>query len=295
VVRNGILYVDGIPLSEGHMKDHPLNPMWDSSISKLMEAQGKYPCLVLDADSLKDSDTNIHKRVEEFGRKHPHFYIVPDYENDEQGRRVVELFGGARLLTGGSGLLAHLADFYKIKYGLGENFAVPGGTSGKSIMLAGSCSKATREQIKIYRDNGGKVLELSPGRLIDGSQTTDEIWRFVKENDDPLVYSSGASPEGKREPETDPETASVRLEQTMAEIGRRAFDAGYTRIIIAGGETSGVVMLALGFDSFLIGPNVAPGVPVMAPAKRREIRLVLKSGNFGQPDFFKRALDQTKE
>jgi uncharacterized protein YgbK (DUF1537 family) len=82
-------------------------------------------------------------------------------------------------------------------------------------------------------------------------------------------------------------------EKTMSEIGRLAFEDGYTRIVVAGGETSGAVMLALGFDAFLIGESIAPGVPVMTPVQRREIRLVLKSGNFGQPDFFSRALNMT--
>jgi uncharacterized protein YgbK (DUF1537 family) len=294
IVRGGILYVDGIPLSEGHMRHHPLNPMWDSSISKLMEPQGKYPCMVLDADVLKVPDDAVYKKVEEFTHIHPHCYLIPDYEDEKQGRRVAELFGNLRLLTGGSGLLAHLADQYKMNNDIRETFTLESKTSGRSILLAGSCSKATREQVRLYRDRGGKVLEVSPVRLLAGTQTTDEIWRFIQANDDPLLYSPGAFSEEKKETEIDPDAASARLEQVMAEIGRRAFDNGYTRIIVAGGETSGAVMLALGFDSFFIGPSVAPGVPVMIPVNHPNIRLILKSGNFGQPDFFERALNQTR-
>ena len=83
------------------------------------------------------------------------------------------------------------------------------------------------------------------------------------------------------------------MEQTAAQLALKAVEEGYTRIIVAGGETSGAVTRALGFDSYIIGESVAPGVPVMIPQNRPEIRLVLKSGNFGQEDFFLRALEIT--
>ncbi|GHS94927.1 hypothetical protein AGMMS50276_08810 [Synergistales bacterium] len=295
IVRDGRLYVDGVPLDESHMKNHPLNPMWDSSIPKLMEEQGKYPSLILNAADLAGTDDVALRKVEEFGKRYERFYIVPDYENDDQGRRIAEVFGSARLLTGGSGLLAHLANRYKQEYGVPEGFAVDSKTSGRGILLSGSCSKATQGQIQEWRKAGGSALMLSPAQLLDGTQTTDEIWRFVLEHDNPLIYSAGGDPDGGREAETDSDKASSILEKTMSEIGLRAFESGYTRIVVAGGETSGAVMLALGFDSFLIGQSIAPGVPIMVPTKHREIRLALKSGNFGQPDFFSRALEISGE
>ena len=83
---------------------------------------------------------------------------------------------------------------------------------------------------------------------------------------------------------------AAAIETLLAGLAKRAVEHGYTRIIVAGGETSGAVTKALGYDTFLIGPSVAPGVPVMSPLAAPEIRLVLKSGNFGQVDFFERAV-----
>ena len=83
------------------------------------------------------------------------------------------------------------------------------------------------------------------------------------------------------------------LEGAAAELAARAVKAGYTRIISAGGETSGAVTKGLGFSSYWMGESVAPGVPIMVPAERPDIRLILKSGNFGQEDFFGRALAMT--
>ena len=80
----------------------------------------------------------------------------------------------------------------------------------------------------------------------------------------------------------------------MAELSLRSWKAGIKRIIVAGGETSGAVALALGFHSFIIGSSIAPGVPIMIPVEDKTVRLVLKSGNFGQADFFQQALSKTK-
>ena len=89
------------------------------------------------------------------------------------------------------------------------------------------------------------------------------------------------------------EAVASLLENTMAELAKRALEAGYKRIIVAGGETSGAVTRGLGFSAFHIGRSVAPGVPVMTPYGVPDVRLVLKSGNFGQEDFFERALKMT--
>lgn len=91
-----------------------------------------------------------------------------------------------------------------------------------------------------------------------------------------------------------PEIAHAKIEETLAGLARIAAEHGYTRIIVAGGETSGAVTQALGYQAFQIGESVAPGVPVMTPLANPSLRLVLKSGNFGQEDFFTRALDMTK-
>lgn len=257
-----------------------------------MENQGKYPCLILNDAALSEGEEAVQHKITEFAQKHPRFYIVPDYENDEQGRRIADFFGDTRLLTGGSGILAHLAGRYKEHHKLTDDGVPESRTKGPAILLAGSCSSATRTQVQNYIAGGGKALKISPVRLMNGNQTLDEIWRFVELNYAPLIYSSGSG--GTREAEEDQEKASAVLERTMSSIARRAFENGYKRIIVAGGETSGAVMLALGFDSFLIGESIAPGVPVMIPANQRDVRLALKSGNFGQTDFFKRVLEQTK-
>ena len=296
IVKDGILIVDDKPIAEGHMAHHPLNPIWDSSIENLMKPQGKYPCMIIGEELLSRPKERILEEVKAFGQGKEHFYIIPDYTTDEQGKKIAEVFGDNKLLTGGSGILEHLAGRYKEEYDCSAGEELSTWTEGKGISLSGSCSTATCRQCREYEEKY-QAIAVYPSQLLDGSQTVEEIWNIVSEHPEKeyLVYSAGATDAASRVYADDAQAAaaSKALEAAMAELGRRAFDSGYTRIIVAGGETSGAVALELGFDAFIIGESIAPGVPVLIPLYNPEIRLALKSGNFGQDDFFARALALT--
>ena len=154
-VKDGHLYVNGVPLDESPMKDHPLTPMWDSRIKHLMEAQSKYKCIELNGEQLKEDNIDAYLLKEKEGQKH--FYVIPDYETEEDAKRIVSLFGNKKVLSGGSGILQYLARGNK-----------------KGIVLAGSCSQATLTQIETYKKAGhSKVLYLLLHTL------TNPFWPFV--------------------------------------------------------------------------------------------------------------------
>lgn len=292
-VTEGRLYVNGVPLDESHMKNHPLTPMWDSRIAELMRPQSRYGCMELHKEDMALPDAEIYAKIEKFGEGREHFYVIPDHEDDDDGRRIAELFGGLALLTGGSGILEPLA-----KRAAKDGFSAPPytqGTEGRAILLAGSCSKATLAQIKYFIDNGGRAFKVNPAAMLRGDSDAGKIWRFAEEGGEAptLIYSSDTSDKVKEAQTFGQEAVASLLENTMAELAKRALDAGYKRIIVAGGETSGAVTRGLGFSAFHIGRSVAPGVPVMTPYGTPDVRLVLKSGNFGQEDFFERALKMT--
>ena len=263
-------------------------------------------------------DDSANVEVERFGEGREHFYIVPDYTTDEQGRKIVEVFGENRLITGGSGILEHMAARYREEYDCRTGEELPTWTPGRGIALSGSCSTATCGQCQAY-ETEYPAIPVYPARILAGSQSAEEIWETVRSAGagageiaqsagkeaacqcagvpEFLVYSAGATdPESRRyKDEEEAARASQALEETMAKLGKMAFDDGYTRIIVAGGETSGAVALALGFDAFIIGESIAPGVPVLIPLHNQNVRLALKSGNFGQRDFFARALSMTRD
>ena len=294
VVRGGRLYVDGVPLDESHMKNHPLTPMWASDIAELMEPQGKYPCLKLDCEAMSQPVGRIRELAADFGRGLEHFYIVPDYVNDGDAARIVGAFGDLPLLTGGSGLMLELARRRCAALSPSLTASPSPGAEGRALLLAGSCSKATLSQIARYKRAGGAALRLDPAGLLSGAQSAQSLWDAVlAQGDRPVLAYSSDDAEGVRRAQARDGGVSALLEDVAAELARRAVAAGYTRIIVAGGETSGAVTRALGFDAYQISESVAPGVPVMIPLRDRRVRLVLKSGNFGQEDFFRRALDMT--
>ena len=291
-VIRGRLYVDGVPLDESPMKNHPVNPMWESEICELMRPQCRYPCINVDLEEMQEEDEEIWNRLNAFESIYGKYFIVPDYAEEEDAERITELFGNLKFLTGGSGIIEHLAKMSK-ENDLEEE--ISDGTEGKALILAGSCSAATRGQIEKFIDDGGKSFKIDAIRPLYEKQTVGDLWNFVNEYGDEtvIVYSSDTPENVKYNQRHGAKEISESLENAMAELAEVALMNGYTRIIVAGGETSGAVMKNLGFNSYIIGKSVDPGVPVMTPTQRRDIRVVLKSGNFGSVDFFNKAVKLT--
>lgn len=244
---------------------------------------------------LKNSKDDILDEINKFGELKKHFYIIPDFVEDEEAKKIVEVFGDLKLLTGGSGLMTELA----IKHikSINNSSIVDSKTNGPALILAGSSSKVTLGQVAYFNNSGKKSFKMDPLALFEGTQTIEDIWNFViaNKNDEILVYSSARPDEIKKNQEVGRENIASLLEDITSRIAKRAADNGFNRIIVAGGETSGAVTKGLEFDSYLIGESVAPGVPIMVPLKNKDFRLILKSGNFGQEDFFIRALKMTMQ
>lgn len=295
IVKDGKIYVNGLPLDESPMRNHPLTPMWDSDIAELMRPQGKYDSLKMDKELLYRPDAEIRAVVAEFGRSRKHFYVIPDCVTDADAKRIVEIFGDLPLLTGGSGLMEELARRHAARQTGREE--LPCAVEGPALVLAGSCSAATLGQIAHFVKSGAHAIQLKVDELRNAGRL-EEIEREIASHrgERVLVYSSvpGAQLREHGKSEAQIERDAAMLEKTIAEIAEKAAVDGVTRIIVAGGETSGAVMKKLSFNSYYISDSVAPGVPIMIPTANRGVRLVLKSGNFGQEDFFERALRMTE-
>lgn len=164
------------------------------------------------------------------------------------------------------------------------------------IVLAGSCSVATLGQIDDYLSKGNAGYRIDPLKLSEGTQNVDDIVEFVLNHseEEVIVYSSDKSDNVKEIQKLGKERIADLIEKTISKTAYELVKKGYGRIVVAGGETSGAVTKALGYDSFKIGESIAPGVPIMIPIPNDRIQLALKSGNFGQPDFFERALKMMK-
>lgn len=290
-VKDGHLYVDGIPLHETHMKNHPVNPMWDSEIAALMREQSKYPCYSISTEDMAKGKEHVNNLISDFSRISDHFYIVPDYYEEKHSDLIYSIFGDLKVLSGGSGLLeaVNVGGIMHSAEKLSDT-----AHCGKTVLLAGSCSKMTLAQIEAYKKCWSGI-KIDPIEAFNNVVTAQSLWEQIKFNDRVLLYSSETADEIKRIPDNIRPLISEKLEILMSELAMIAVANGYTQIIVAGGETSGAVAKALSYGTCKIGKSVAPGVPVMIPVDDPDIRLVLKSGNFGKEDFFERAVEMTTQ
>ena len=294
-VKDGRLFVHGVPLNETHMRYHPLTPMTDSYIPNLMTGQGKHPSVLFPANRFSEES-----RVRGNGNlmhvaqkdKKERFYVIPDYYEESHGDDIARIFGNLPFLTGGSGLIGALGRLYAKEIeatadavGKASNTDAP-----VALLLAGSCSAITLEQIATYKNEGHPCRKLDPLKLLDGTESEDTLYEWATSFENGLIYSSASNTELRHSPKVGKERVAEVVEKTFAGLASRAIRSGYDAVVVAGGETSGAVVKALAYYSFYVGENVAPGVPVLYPTDAPNIKIILKSGNFGQPDFFSRAL-----
>jgi 3-dehydrotetronate 4-kinase len=163
---------------------------------------------------------------------------------------------------------------------------------GPAAILSGSCSRATLGQIEAHCGAGQPIMHVEIGKLVSKATTPTDALAFFKANMTklPLICSSEAADHVAEHQKTHGrEHVAAVIEDFFAETSKLLVQAGVKRLVVAGGETSGAVVSALAPKAFRIGPEIAPGVPALACEGAPNIGLVLKSGNFGQPDFFERA------
>ena len=290
----GHLFVNGALLNESGMQNHPVNPMRDANLMRLMEMQasgkaGNVPSSVLDqgAEAVRKAFAALADKGISYG--------VPDTLTTDHLSILGEAAADMPFVTGGSGLAAGLAKALAKKRGWKQENASEAGAplpGGKTIVLSGSCSVMTNKQVAIYSADAPS-FQVEVGRCTkDAVGYAAEIASWIDQQDSgkaPLIYAT-ASPEalaaiqsqfGARE-------ASLAVEHLFSELTIHLKNRGFDHFIIAGGETSGVIVQKLGISAFHIGPQIAPGVPWVR-AVNMPVSLALKSGNFGDEQFFSKA------
>ena len=219
--------------------------------------------------------------------------VIVDAISDDDLLSIGDACAEAPLLTGGSGIALGLPrNFIRQGLATGKGSAFQG-VDGAEAVLAGSCSKATLAQIEVHRA-GHPVLQVEVEAVMEGAVTPEALAAFVHahEGEAPLVYSS-APPDKVRmlQAAHGREAIAAALDALFAETAARLVYDGVRRLVVAGGETSGAVVSALSLDALAIGPEIDPGVPALAATDGRPLAVALKSGNFGAPDFFAKALN----
>jgi 3-dehydrotetronate 4-kinase len=293
-IFKGHLFVGDQLLSDTHMRHHPLTPMTDSNLVAVLGRQTQLSVGLIQHSQIDGGAASISAAIDAFKAEGKPIAVV-DAIDDDQLHVIGQAIANLKLITGGSGIALGLPANYRRAGWLGENPAadqVPA-VSGPALILSGSCSAATLGQVAEFAKTG-PTLPLDPLAIADDPTTVDRAiqWARGKLTDGPALIHASAAPEAVKavQEKLGRNEAGELVERAMAKIALALVETGVRRLVVAGGETSGAVVGALGVKGLLIGSQIDPGVPGTVTMGDRPMALALKSGNFGAPDFFEKAL-----
>ena len=291
-VYQGYLFVGDSLLSESGMRHHPLTPMTDPSLVRVLQRQTQqkvglvpYATVVQGARAV----AGAYSQLQRDGVRH----AILDAITDDNLLVLGEACADLPLVTGGSGMAMGLpANF--VRQGLlapGQRSQLPA-IGGPAVVISGSCSTATQGQVAEMKRTHD-AFEIDPVAVASGRNAVEEAlaWATPKLGDRPVLIFSTATPEavGAVQSKLGREHAGALVEETLSQIAKGLVARGVRRIVVAGGETSGAVVSALGVEGLQIGAEIDPGVPWTASLGEPRLALALKSGNFGTSDFFLKA------
>ena len=297
-IFNGHLFVGEQLLSDSGMRDHPLTPMTDANLVRVMQAQTKrrvglvnYATVSKGADAIKATFQNLQDQG--CG------VAVVDAISNTDLMAMGAALAGMPLVTAGSGVAIGLPQNWRATGQLAQsNHAdqLPA-PSGYQAVISGSCSVATNQQVAVWRDAGLPALAIDPLGLTNGTTTVDAATDWARQHlpKGPVLVYATAAPEAVREIQAQlgVAAAGALVESALSRIAVSLIESGVRQLVVAGGETSGAVVQALAVERMAIGPQIDPGVPwtcvTAAAAGDQTMHVALKSGNFGTPGFFQKA------
>ncbi|MGO6850457.1 four-carbon acid sugar kinase family protein [Rhizobium leguminosarum] len=294
----GHLFVGGQPLNESPLRDHPLNPMHDANLVRVLTRQSRNAVGLIDLTTIAAGPGAVKARLDAL-RTAGITAVIADAIFERDLETLGEVALETPVSTGASGLGLGLARALvrsgRISSGAATTADAIRPVGGLSAIVAGSCSKATLHQLDIA-ERSMPVLRLDPERLLAGP---DEIaaaisWAGDRISAGPVVIAASAAPEtvSRLQSLHGREASGHAIETATSIITAELVERGVRRLVVAGGETSGAAVDRLAIPAFLIGPEIAPGVPVLRTVgnAQGDMLLALKSGNFGGEDFFTAAL-----
>ena len=289
----GNLFVGQQPLAESPMKDHPLTPMRDSNLMRLLEPQVTRPVGLADRLTVAAGAQALRSHLGSLAADGV-AHVVTDAVANADLDIIASACRDMKLLTGGSAVAMPLPDLYREDGVLAADAPAPvrPTLADGAVILSGSCSAMTNEQVAAY-EGRGPALRLDPLALAEGGADAAISWLAEQPaGSNPIIYAT-ARPEDVRatQEKLGVARAGEIVEEALAALARAAFANGIRKFVVAGGETSGAVSKALGLTRLNIGAEIAPGVPwTYARINGEDVAITLKSGNFGDRDFFATAL-----
>lgn len=291
-VYQGHLFVHDRPLNESGMENHPLNPMTDSDIRRWLRAQTQAPVGHVPLDTVRRGSAEVSRALDECAES-GNGLVIADAIEDSDLATLGDAVRHAPLVTGGSAIAAALPRNFPASARSSRSTRVAGAVNGPGVVLAGSCSKATRKQIEIFAGKHPSIA-IDVAAVMEGRFAAAELFASLEQyrGKSPLAYSSDAPDSVSRlQKRYGVERIATQLDDLFGRTAVMLRHAGFERIVVAGGETSGAVIDALAPGQLAVGREIDPGVPALySPDESDTYAIALKSGNFGAPDFFEKAL-----
>ena len=294
-IFRGHLFVGDVLLNESGMENHPLTPMTDANLVRVLQRQTESKVGLVRYDSVARGVVAVRESFDGLRRAGVRMAIA-DALSDADLHTLGEACADLKLITGGSGIAIGLPANFR-RFGLLAETADAGQlppVDGHSVVLAGSASKATNAQVEAWRQSR-PAFRVDPLAAARGEPVIEQALAFAREHfaakQPVLIYATATPDEVKAvQRELGVEQAGHLVENTLASIARGLREAGVRKFVVAGGETSGAVVQALDVHTLRIGAQIDPGVPATATTGDAPLALALKSGNFGATDFFAKAL-----
>ena len=297
-VFKGFLFVDDLLLNESGMQNHPLTPMRDANLVRVLQAQSRRKVGLVDYKTVAVGEAAVRQRIEELRKAGVGIAVVDAISNSDL-LRLGPALKGMPLVTAGSGVAIGLPANWALAPSPTASSLPP--ASGFSAVVSGSCSLATNRQVEVFQQTGQPALALDVMQIARGVDVVSYAMAWAKpllESGTVLIYTTSQPKAVKAvQDQFGVDAAGAMVENTLAQIALGLVRLGVRRLVVAGGETSGACVQALQIQQMQIGPQIDPGVPwCFAQTEAADLQglnqgvhLALKSGNFGGDDFFTRA------
>ena len=300
-VFKGHLFVGDVLLSDSGMRNHPLTPMTDANLVRVMQAQTRRKVALVPQEVVAAGPQAIGERFAALQAEGVGVAVV-DAVSNEDLMKIGQALSGMQLVTAGSGIAIGLPQNWPQLQarGSGERADVLPPALGLQAVVSGSCSVATNAQVLQFKQSGRPSMAIDPLALAAGEDVAAQAltWAEPLLASGPVLLYASAEPSAVRavQERLGVARAGELVEHTLSRIAAGLVQRGVRQLLVAGGETSGAVVQALGVQRMRIGPQIDPGVPwtaVDSPLCPGEpVHVALKSGNFGSPDFFTKAFAQ---
>ncbi|MGE8365565.1 3-oxo-tetronate kinase [Cupriavidus sp.] len=294
-IFRGHLFVGDVLLNESGMENHPLTPMHDANLVRVLQRQSQGKVGLLRYDAVARGSAAARQAIAALRGEGARLAIA-DAVSDADLHTLGEACAELPLLTGGSGLALGLPANFR-RAGLlparaDADRVAP--VAGPAVVLAGSASKATNAQVARWLEQKRPALRIDPLALAEGAPLVEQALGLIASHAEPVLVYATTTPAAVKAAQAalGVERAGHLVEQALAAIAAALKTRGTRRFVVAGGETSGAVVQALGVQALRIGTQIAPGVPATVTLEAEPLALALKSGNFGGVDFFDEALRQ---